>query len=138
MNASAEAFIERLARHDIHYKDDAQPDGSHFVAVELAGNSGNLYNIVMVFSADNMEVGVRIFQLGHVPTDRQRPMLRVLNGINEKYAWLRFYLDGDSDVAAALDAIISPKTAANVCWELVVRAFSVLDAVQKDIDKVLQ
>ncbi len=138
MNSSAEAFIERLERHDIRYKENAQPDGSHLVAVELAGESGSLYSVVLVFSANGTEVGIRVFQLGHVPTERQRPMLRALNGINETYAWLRFYVDSDGDVDAAMDGVITPGTAANVCWEMLIRTFSVLDAVQEKIDAVLK
>lgn len=138
MNASAEAFLERLARHDIRYKETSQPDGSHLVAVEMAGKGGDLYNVVMVFSADGMDLGIRCFSLGHVPTERQRPMLRTLNDINASYAWLRFYLDSDSDVAAAMDGVITPNTAARVCWELLIRAFRVLDEVQERIDAVLK
>ena len=63
MNQSAEAFIERLQRHDIKYMENPQPDGSHYVAVELAGNNGSLYNVVMVFGADGAEFRIRIFQL---------------------------------------------------------------------------
>ena len=138
MNQSAEAFIERLQRHDIKYMENPQPDGSHYVAVELAGNNGTLYNVVMVFSADGMEFRIRIFQLGKVENDRIRPMLRTLNEINEMYAWLRFYIDSDSDIAAAMDAVITPGTASRVCWEMLRRAFSVLDEVQKKLDGVLK
>ena len=138
MNQSAEAFIERLQRHDIKYMENPQPDGSHYVAVELAGNNGSLYNVVMVFGADGAEFRIRIFQLGKVPKDRVRPMLRTLNGINEEYAWLRFYIDSDSEVAAAMEAVITPGTAARVCWEMLRRAFSVLDEVQAKIDGVLK
>ncbi len=137
MNQSAEALVERLQRHDIKYMENPQPDGSHYVAVELAGSSGTLYNVVMVFGADGTEFRIRIFQLGKVPTERQRPMLRVLNELNETYAWLRFYLDSDGDVAAALDAVITPGSAARVCWEMLRRAFSVLDEAQKKIDDVV-
>lgn len=73
MNPSAQAFIERLQRGDIRYMEDAQPDGSHYVAVEVAGKSGKLYNIAMVFSADGAEFGMRCYKLGQVPTERVRP-----------------------------------------------------------------
>lgn len=138
MNESAQAFLERLDRHEIRYKETPQPDGSHLTAIEMAGKEGDLYQMVLVFSPDGKEVGIRVFQLGHVPTERQRPMLRVLNRLNGSYAWLRFYLDSDGDVAAGMDAVIAPQTAAQVCWELLIRAFSVLDAVQGDIAAVLQ
>lgn len=138
MNASAEAFIERLERHDIRYMQDAQPDGSHYVAVELAGNNGVLYNVAMVFSPDGTEFKIRVYRLGKVPYDRQRPMLRTLNKINEEYAWLRFYVDSDSEVAAASDSIITTASAPRVCWEMLRRTFSVLDEVQSKIDEILK
>lgn len=138
MNQSAQAFVERLQRHDIRYMENPQPDGSHYVAVELAGGSGTMYNVVMVFGADGTEFRIRVFQLGKVPPERLRPMLRALNGLNETYAWLRFYVDGDNEVAAAMDAVITPGSAARVCWEILRRAFSVLDEAQGKIDAVLR
>lgn len=137
-NASAEAFIERLERHDIKHMHDAQPDGSHYVAVELAGKTSILYNIAMVFSADGSEFGIRCYKLGKVPKERQRPMLKVLNELNANYAWVRFFIDSDSEVAAASDAVITAASAPRVCWEMLRRVFSVLDEVQEKIDKVLE
>ena len=137
-NASAEAFIERLERHDIRHMHDAQPDGSHYVAVELAGKPSILYTIAMVFSSDGTEFGIRCYKLGKVPTDRQRPMLKLLNDLNANYAWVRFFLDSDSEVAAAADAVITTASAPRVCWEMLRRVFSVLDEVQEKIDKVLK
>lgn len=138
MNASAQAFIERLDRHDIRHMDNPQPDGSHFVAVELAGENHMLYNVVMVFSPDGMEFKIRVFQLGKVPPERERPMLRTLNRINADYAWLRFYIDSDGDVAAASDTVITTPSAPRVCWEMLRRTFSVLDEVGGKIDEVLK
>lgn len=136
-NASAEAFIERLERHDIRYMHDPQPDGSHYVAVELAGKTSILYNVAMVFSADGTEFGIRCYKLGTVPKERQRPMLKLLNELNGDYAWVRFFIDRDGDVAAASDAVITTASAPRVCWEMMRRLFSVLDEVQEKIDKVL-
>lgn len=138
MNQSAEAVMERLKAHNIGFESNAQPDGSHLVAVEMAGKTGKLYNVILVFSANAKEVGIRVFNLAHVPTERQRPMLRVLNGINETYGWLRFYLDNESDVDAGMEAIITPALAANICWELLQHTFSLLDEVQERINKVIQ
>ena len=107
MNPSAQAFIERLQRGDIRYMEDAQPDGSHYVAVEVAGKSGKLYNIAMVFSADGAEFGMRCYKLGQVPTERVRPMLKTLNALNGDFAWVRFFVDSEQEVAAALDAVSS-------------------------------
>ena len=137
MNQSAEAVMERLKAHNIGYESKEQPDGSYLVAVEMAGKTGKLYNVIMVFSANAKQVGIRVFNLAHVPTERQRPMLRVLNGINETYGWLRFYLDDESDVDAGMEAVIMPSVAANICWELLQHAFSLLDEVQESINKVL-
>ena len=95
MNPSAQAFIERLQRGDIRYMEDAQPDGSHYVAVEVAGKSGKLYNIAMVFSADGAEFGMRCYKLGQVPTERVRPMLKTLNALNGDFAWVRFFVDSE-------------------------------------------
>lgn len=138
MNPSAQAFIERLQRGDIRYMEDAQPDGSHYVAVEVAGKSGKLYNIAMVFSADGAEFGMRCYKLGQVPTERVRPMLKTLNALNGDFAWVRFFVDSEQEVAAALDAIITPASAPRVCWEMLVRMFSVLDEAQEKINDVLR
>ena len=79
-----------------------------------------------------------LFRSGTVPKDRQRPMLKLLNDLNANYAWVRFFLDSDSEVAAAADAVITTASAPRVCWEMLRRVFSVLDEVQEKIDKVLK
>ena len=48
------------------------------------------------------------------------------------------FFDFYGEVAAAMDAVITPGTAARVCWEMLRRAFSVLDEVQAKIDGVLK
>lgn len=138
MNESAQAFMERLQRSNIRYMDKAQPDGSHYVAVDAAGKNGRVYSIATLFSTDGTEFSIRCYQLGKVPTERVRPMLKLLNDLNGDYAWARFFLDKEQEVAVGLDAVITAASAPRVCWEMVVRLFSVLDGVQEQIDGVLQ
>lgn len=137
MNQAAEAFKDRLKQNHIQCMERPQEDGSVCLMVELANSDGNMYNIVMMFGADGTEFNIRVFQLAKVPTERVRPMLRTLNELNGAYAWVRFFVDGDNEVTAAQDAIITPGTAARVCWEMLGRMLSVLSEAQKEIDKVL-
>ena len=65
-------------------------------------------------------------------------MLKTLNALNGDFAWVRFFVDSEQEVAAALDAIITPASAPRVCWEMLVRMFSVLDAAQEKINDVLK
>ena len=137
MNQSAKAFMERLDKQHLRYEQRRQPDGSICLLLEVANHSGDMYSIVMMFGADGTEFNIRVFQLAKVPTERVRPMLRTLNELNAAYAWVRFFLDGDQEVTAAQDAIVSPDSAAVVCWEMLGRMLSVLGEAQKQIDKVL-
>ncbi|MDO4173635.1 MAG: YbjN domain-containing protein [Eubacteriales bacterium] len=135
---SAEAFIEQLKQNNIRHIEDVQPNGSHFVAVELAGKSNVMYSIAMIFSPDSQEYGIRCYKLGKVPKERRQLMLEKLNDLNANYAWVRFFLDSDDDVAAALDAIVTPESAAHVCWEMLRCFFVILDELQETIDTVLK
>ena len=51
----------------------------------------------------------------------------VCNELNEKYRWVKFYVDKDGDVVAELDAYIEREKCGSVCKSLVLQVASVVD-----------
>ena len=80
---------------------------------------------------------VRIFSIARVPKNKTAAVLEVLNALMIEYRWLRFYLDSDNEVTAAIDAVITEETAAPVAGELLARGLNIVDDIYPRIMKVL-
>ena len=49
------------------------------------------------------------------------------NELNNKYRWVKFYLDDDSDVVAQIDAYVDDETCGGECLSLVRRMVNIVD-----------
>lgn len=136
MNIAAETFKERLKENNIVFQDSLQTDGNHYVNIECALKSAHMVNMTLIFTPDSEQVSLRSFRLVHVEQEQLLPIYQLLNQLNDQYAWVKFYLDSDNDVALAADAILTPRLAAHITWELLVRTLTILDVVHRDILKV--
>ena len=61
--------------------------------------------------------------------------LVVCNELNAEYRWVKFYLDGDKDIVASIDAVIDMNTCGEVCLNLVRRVVNIVDEAYPQIAK---
>jgi hypothetical protein len=54
--------------------------------------------------------------------------------MNDHYRWLRFYVDEDRELTAALDAVIPADSVGEICVELLHRSVSIVDSVCKELN----
>ena len=57
------------------------------------------------------------------------------NRLNAEYRWVKFYLDKDGDVNAAIDAVISEDDCGEACMNLVHRIIRIVDDAYPEIAK---
>ena len=70
---------------------------------------------------------IKCYDLGHFEGDKYAAGLLACNNANKQYRWVRFYMDGDNDVVAAMDAIVSSETVFDEMIELIVRMLQIID-----------
>ena len=73
----------------------------------------------------------------NVPEEKFADLLIVCNELNTEYRWLKFYVDTDNDLMVEDDAILEPETAADECFELLVRRINILDDVKPRIMRAI-
>ena len=54
-------------------------------------------------------------------------MQRVLNDCNNKFRWVKFYLDDDNDIVANADILFDELNVGFTCVEIVMRTASIID-----------
>ena len=72
-----------------------------------------------------------------VPAEKIPDMLVVCNELNSTYKWVKFYLDSDNDLVLQDDAILSPDSAADEVFELMLRMFDVGKDAKNQIMKAI-
>ena len=54
-------------------------------------------------------------------------MLEECNSLNGEYRWVKFYIDGDGDIAVSMDAVVDIDTVGAECIQLVNRMVNIYD-----------
>ena len=83
---------------------------------------------------DGTHVALRIV-FTNCPAERTSDLLMICNALNGQYRWLKFYLENDNDIMIEDDAILSPETAGEECFELLARTVSIIQDVKPVIMK---
>ncbi len=133
MVVCAEMFVAKLRAKELTFNVSEMSDGDIRVMVPF---SGKQFNAIFSGDDDGRRVAMRtVFE--KCPEDRMADLLIVCNSLNVQYRWLKFCVDNDNDIMVEDDAILSPESAGEECFELLVRTASILDDVKPVIMRAL-
>ena len=103
----------------------------HTGTMEIIQKGKSIQNIRIVvgFGEDgtNNRPWFKCYDLGRFEGDKYAAGLLACNDANKQYRWVRFYIDGDNDVVAAADAIVSEESVFDETIELIVRMLNIVD-----------
>ena len=117
-------FIRTLDREGLKYTDVGE---FHVKLAYTADNTNNI-EISVIFDEDgNGLVALRCWSFGKCPNGKRAALLEACNQLNTEYRWVKFYIDNDQDVSAALDAVIDIDTVGDECVQLVRRMVNIYD-----------
>ena len=109
--------------------------------IKLAFGGGDfVYNhieINLVFDNDGSTAHVVTSPIASVPGEKTAKLLLVLNECNNRFRWVKFYLDEDNDVIVNADVILSEQGAGAECLEIVMRTASIMNDAYPDIMKAI-
>ena len=129
--AVLEAFTRRLDDEKIHYSVDAEKD---IVRVRFNGEYFRSVTFTFIFDSDGESFGLRVFSIAQFTNAQLEDAYEFCNRMNERFRWLRLYVDGDRELTAGLDAVITPATAGAICSELLHRAVNIVDSICKELN----
>ena len=125
------AFVRRLDGEKIAYKANEK---ERVVRIRYSGKHFSDVTFAFLFDEDGRGVSISVYSIAVFESNQLADALEFCNRVNEKYRWLRFYVDGDLELAAAMDAVIAVDNAADVCMELLQRSVNAVGAVCKELN----
>ena len=133
MVTNAEMFIATLEARGLKYTTNDLGNGG--VAV------GVMFDYIMthvIFDGrdDGSHVAFRT-RLEGCPADKMTDIIVLCNSLNEKYRWEKFYISSDGNIRVEDDAIVTPETAGEECFELLIRTVQIIKDVRPTIMKAM-
>ena len=119
MKKTTKNFLDCLEEKEIKYQCEEREGKRDWVSVRFSGESAPSVEVQLFFHEDEEDVALRSFSIVRVPQAKTAGMLTLLNSLMEEYRWVRLCLDGDNEVTAAIDAVISADTAGPVATQLI-------------------
>ena len=126
-------FLAYLNENNIHYSDHSE------FAVRIPYSGQNLKNIPMFvsFHKDGLALAnIKCFEIAGFK-GKEDIALRLCNDLNNRFRWLKFYVDPDADIIASLDTYVDEHNCGFFCLDLVKRSVSIIDEAYPLITRAL-
>lgn len=104
-------------------------DERHIVNLKYKGDNFQSLGFTMIFDEDGESIAMRVYSIVQFKKAQLADAYNFCNEMNVKYRWLRFYVDSDDELTAAMDAVISEESCAAECLEVLSRTVSIVDDV---------
>lgn len=132
MNTCAELLKENLESKNLNFECGTDKDGDSIIEFPYQGKVAKLF-----FSGEEGEYLSIYLVFERVPEEKLADVIFVCNELNAKYKWVTFYVDKDNDVLFHVDALLTPETAAEVAFEMLIRILKIGDDVKPVIMKAI-
>ena len=124
MSKYKDDFISTLETEGLKYRelDD------RVVEIRFGGDNLSTIRILVFFSKDGAGYAqLAGMEICSFKDNELAAGLITCNEMNQKYRWVKFYLDKDQDLTVSADAILDINSAGKECLELVLRLVHIID-----------
>ncbi|MCD8117781.1 MAG: YbjN domain-containing protein [Oscillospiraceae bacterium] len=122
MNVCAQAFADNLDSKNLTYSVSRDDDRSTVITFPYKQRRTSI-----IFSGED---GIQSqFQtvIESVPEEKVMDVIVVCNSLNTQYRFVKFVVDSDNDLMNYSDAILTPETAGEECFEVLLRTLQIID-----------
>ena len=124
-------FAQRLDREKLIYTKD---ESKKKITLSYNGDNFKSLKFVFLFDDDGESVAIRVWSIEEFTANQLSDAYEFCNRMNDNYRWLRFYVDEDRELTAALDAVIPSDAVGDIGSELLHRAVSIVDSVCEELN----
>ena len=137
MLKTTELFINELEERELTYEPvRVLEDGDEMV--QLGAKLDNTFvQLIILFDADEDAVAIRCFDLVRVSEEQYPKAMMSCNALNDRMRWVKFCIDKERNVQAAVDGIIDNTNAGKVTIHLLMRMASIIDEAYPVINKAI-
>lgn len=108
------------------------------VRVSYSGDNLTTIPIHVIFDKDGDNlVAFDCWEIAKFKEDKLAAGMVLCNSLNEKFRWVKFYIDSDRDLRCQADAIVDHETVGSECSELVRRMVGIIDQAYPEVMKAL-
>ena len=119
-------FTAKLDKMGVKYTVNSE---RHVIMLRYRGDHFKELAFTFTFDKDGKSVSLRVFSIAKFKDDYLSYAYRFCNKMNVEYRWIKFYVDKDNELTAAMDAVINPETVGEECFEILARAVTIVDDV---------
>ena len=134
--ATKNLIIDALRGRELKFS-DVSKDGTQALRLGFSLENWSSIQVFVFVDDDGTSYQIRSGVIMSVPAGKTESILKVVNDVNRRYRWLRFYLDGDNDLMAQEDIDFKPADAPDFPVLAIMRAASILDDVYPEFMKAL-
>lgn len=136
MNMAAKIVAEYL--QGVGVKIDQFGDNMEVIQARYSADNTERVEVRLFFDEDNRSVAVRSFSICKVPENKKPAVYEACSKLNDKFRWVKFYIDEeDNTVTAAMDAIIQLDACGEECKEMILRTVGIVDDAYPELMKAL-
>ena len=128
----AEQFTETLKEKDLNYTTADTEKGDTVVDFPYKGKVTKC-----IFSGEDGQYFSMYLVYERIPEDKVADLIFLCNELNTEYKWITYYVDKDNDLVMHDDAIVSPESAAEECFELLIRMLKISEDIKPRIMKAI-
>ena len=121
----AQLFIEDLNNKNLNFDSKVDGDGDVIIKFPYDGKI-----TTFIFTGEEGRYVSMYTVIENVPQEKTTDLYAVCNQMNCTWKWFKFYLDKDNNIIVQGDAILSPESAADETFELLVRRVNVMKEVK--------
>ena len=132
MLLSAELFVEDLKAKGLPCDVHEDNDGDTIVSFNYGGKP-----TLFIFSGPEGKMVSMYTIFEKVPDSKLTDMYVLCNSLNARLKWLKFFVDDSNNLVIQDDAILTPDTAAEECFQLFILRLKILDDVKESIMRTI-
>ncbi|MCC8356366.1 MAG: YbjN domain-containing protein [Oscillospiraceae bacterium] len=132
MNICAQAFANNLDSKNLTYSVSRDDDKSTVLSFPYKQRRTSI-----IFSGED---GIQCqFQtvIESVPKEKVTDVILVCNKLNTEYRFVKFVVDSDNDLMNYSDAILTPETAGEECFEVLLRTLQIIEEAKPTFMKTI-
>lgn len=133
MNEAMKKFTQYLDQEEVKYT----VSNDHVVRISFHCDNIDSITVTFIFDEDCKSVDIKVWSICKVTADKLPTAYAACNGINDRFRWVKFYVDKDNEVAASADAVIQLVSCHTECYELLNRTVNIVDEAYPSLMKAL-
>ncbi len=124
-----QSFTQRLERENILFSIDSQ---KNIIRIRRIGKHFGTLTFTFLFDAKGDSVTVTVFSIQKFASDLLPEAYAFCNKMNNKYRWIKLYIDKDNELTCACDAIIDGNNAGEICLILLRALVQLVDSICRE------